>query len=264
MGIPLLRGRFFEEGDVDDAPSVIIVNHAFASKYFGGRDPVGHRIRTWGPDDPWETVVGVVGDVHHSSLEAPAFPETYEPLWQKDIDGSAVVVRSKLPPDSLGPSLRTALRQVDPNLAFSGIETMAQLTAQARAKRRFQTTLLTLFAAMAMLLGAVGINGVLAYTVQQRSAEIGVRLALGASRAGVLGLILLQGLRVAALGLLLGLGGAAVLTRVLSASLFEVSRFDPITFLAVPAVLLLVVIGACLVPALRAASIDPMRTLRAE
>ncbi|MGC2398723.1 MAG: ABC transporter permease [Acidobacteriaceae bacterium] len=264
MGIPLLRGRFFEEGDVDDAPSVIIVNHAFASKYFGGRDPVGHRIRTSGPDDPWETVVGVVGDVHHSSLEAPALPETYEPLWQKDIDGSAVVVRSTLPPDSLGPSLRTALRQVDPNLAFSGIETMAQLTAQARAKRRFQTTLLTLFAAMAMLLGAVGINGVLAYTVQQRSAEIGVRIALGASRAGVLGLILLQGLRVAALGLLLGLGGAAVLTRVLSASLFEVSRFDPITFLAVPAVLLLVVIGACLVPALRAASIDPMRTLRAE
>jgi predicted permease len=264
MGIPVFKGRPFRESDQENAPPVVIVNQAFALEYFANREPLGLRVRLSGPNSPWSTVVGVVGDVRHSSLEAPAPPVLYHALWQGDIDGSAFAVRASLPPDSLVNSLRRALGKADPNLAFSGIETMADLASQATARRRFQTTLLTLFAAMALLLGAVGIYGVLAYSVQQRTAEIGVRMALGASRGGVLGSILYEGLRVASLGLLLGVGGALLLTRLLAASLFEVSPLDWVTYLAVPAVLLLVVIGACLVPACRAAFVDPMQALRAE
>jgi predicted permease len=264
MQIPVLEGRPFGEGDGDGALPVAIVNQAFAHKYFANRNPLGLRVRTSESDSPWKTVVGVVGDVHHSSLEAPAPPVLYEALWQNDIDGSAVVVRSALPPNSMVGLLRKSLGQVDPNLAFSGIETMADLATKATARRRFQTTLFMVFAAMALLLGAVGIYGVLAYSVQRRTAEIGVRIALGASRGRVLGLVLFEGLRMASLGLLLGVGGALVLTRLLAASLFEVSFFDPVTYFAVPALLLVVVAGACVIPGRRAAFVDPMQALRAE
>jgi putative ABC transport system permease protein len=141
---------------------------------------------------------------------------------------------------------------------------MGELVSEAAARRRFQTTLLTAFAGMAMLLGMVGIYGLLAYSVKQRTAEIGVRIALGASRGHVLSMILRQGLQLTIVGLLLGLAGALALTRVLASSLFGVSAFDPVTFAAVPALLLLVTIAACLVPARRAAKVDPMRTLRYE
>ncbi len=266
MDIPLVSGRSFTDDDAPGHPIVAMVNQAFAKKYFGKRDPIGLGIRTSGPPhNPLRTVIGVVGNVHHSSLEAPAAPEVYEPLWQKDIGGGAfVAVRSSLPPDTIAPAIRAALRAIDPNLALSDFQTMGERASQSTARRRFQTTLLTAFSGMAMLLGMVGVYGLLAYSVRQRTAEIGLRIALGASRGRVLGMILRQGVQLTIAGLMLGLAGALALTRVMTSFLYAVSALDPITFAAVPVLLLLVTIAACLVPARRAAKVDPMRTLRYE
>jgi predicted permease len=264
MGIPVVKGRPFTDDDAEGHRVVMIINQAFAKKYFGNRDPVGLGMRTSDSRSPLRTVIGVVGNVHHTSLEADAAPEIYEPLWQADIGGGAFAIRSSLPPDTTATSVRAALRMIDPSLAFAGVQTMGDLISQATAQRRFQTTLLTAFAGTAMLLGMVGIYGLLTYSVKQRTAEIGVRIALGASRGGVLGMILRQGLQLTITGLLLGLAGALALTRVLVASLYGVSAVDPITFAAVPALLLIVAIAACLIPARRAANVDPMRTLRDE
>jgi predicted permease len=265
MGIPVVEGRSLTDYDAQGRPDVVMINQAFAKKYFGTRDPIGLGIRTSGPHNPVRTVVGVVENVRHTSLEAAALPEVYEPLWQTDIGGGAYfAIHSSLPPDGVATSVRSALRAVDPNLAFGEIQTMGKLTSQATARRRFQTTLLTAFAGTAMLLGMVGIYGLLAYSVKQRTAEIGLRIALGASRERVIGMILRQGLQLAIAGLLLGLAGALAFTRVLVSSLYAVSALDPITFAVVPALLLLVTIASCLIPARRAASIDPMHTLRYE
>jgi predicted permease len=264
MGIPLVRGRSFTDNDASGHPAVTMVNQAFATKYFGTRDPVGLGIRS-GPHDPLRTVIGVVGNVHHSSLEAPAAPEMYQPLWQTDLGGGAfVVIRSSLPPDQIASAIRAALSKIDPNLALSDIHTMGELASQSTARRRFQTTLLTAFSGMAMLLGMVGVYGLLAYSVKQRTAEIGLRIALGAPRGRVLGMILRQGFQLFIAGLMLGLAGALALTRILTSFLYGVSALDPITFAAVPVLLLLATIMACLIPARRAASVDPMRTLRYE
>jgi predicted permease len=264
MGIPLVRGRFFTDNDASGHPAVTMVNQAFATKYFGTRDPVGLGIRS-GPHDPLRTVIGVVGNVHHSSLEAPAAPEIYGPLWQTDFGGGAfIVIRSSLPPDNVAAAVRAALRTIDPNLALGDIQTMGELASQSIARRRFQTTLLTAFSGMAMLLGMVGVYGLLAYSVKQRTAEIGLRIALGASRGRVLGMILRQGVQLTIAGLMLGLAGALALTRILTSFLYGVSAIDPVTFAAVPALLLLATIMACLIPARRAANVDPMRTLRYE
>jgi predicted permease len=265
MGIPVAKGRSFTDNDAPGHPIVTMVNEAFAKKYFGNRDPIGLGIRTSGPHNPLRTVIGVVGNVHHTSLESPAAPEVYEPLWQTDIGGGAfVAIRSSLPPDSVATSVRAALRTIDPSLAPGDFPTMEVLASQSTARRRFQTTLLTAFAGMAMLLGMVGVYGLLAYSVKQRTGEIGLRIALGASRGRVLGMILREGIRLTIAGLMLGLAGALALTRVLTSFLYGVSAFDRITFAAVPALLLLVTIVACLVPARRAANVDPMRTLRYE
>jgi predicted permease len=264
MGIPLVRGRSFTDNDASGHPAVTMVNQAFATKYFGTRDPVGLGIRS-GPHDPLRTVIGVVGNVHHSSLETPAAPEMYQPLWQTDLGGGAfVVIRSSLPPDQIASAIRAALSKIDPNLALSDIHTMGELASQSTARRRFQTTLLTAFSGMAMLLGMVGVYGLLAYSVKQRTAEIGLRIALGAPRGRVLGMILRQGFQLFMAGLMLGLAGALALTRILTSFLYGVSALDPITFAAVPVLLLLATIIACLIPARRAANVDPMRTLRYE
>jgi predicted permease len=265
MGIPVVEGRSFTENDAPGHPIVVMVNQAFAQKYFGGRDPVGLGVRTSGPNDPLRTVIGVVGNVRHTNLEAPPPPEVYEPLWQTDIDGSAYfVIRSALPPGTMGTTVRVALRTIDPNLAAGEIQTMGELASQMRARRRFQTTVVTAFAAMAMLLGMVGIFGLLSYSVKQRTAEIGLRIALGASRGRVLGMILRQGILLSGAGLVVGLLGALGFTRVLSSSLYGVSAVDPVTFIAVPILLLLVTVAACLIPARKAANVDPMCSLRYE
>jgi predicted permease len=267
MGIPIVKGRAFADADKAGQPLVIVINQAFEARYFGGREPIGLRMQTSGPGKPWRTIIGVVGNVRQTSLEAAPVPEVYEPLSQtaNDIDGDAsLVVRSSLPPNEVMSDVRVALKAIDPDLALGNLQTMGDLVTAVSAQRRFQTALLSLFAAMAMFLGMVGIYGLLAYSVKERSSEIGIRVALGASRSQVLGMFLRQGLTLTVLGLFIGLTGAWIVTRLLTSLLYGVSALDPITFVAVPGVLLIVAITACLVPAGRATTVDPMNVLRSE
>ncbi len=268
MGTPLLEGRFFTEDDESGHPPVAIINETFAKTYFPGRDSIGQHVRTGSMTNPWRTVVGVIGDVRLSSLEEAAPPQVYEPFQ----GGSAaygdssdyVAVRSVLPAKEVATTVWTILRTMDPNLALTDVHTMGELVSAATARRRFQTILLTVFAAMALFLALVGFYGLVAYSVRQRTTEIGIRIALGASRIQVLGMILRQALQLILAGLLIGLAGALVFTRILTSSLYDVRALDPVTFLAVPVLLLLVTLAASLIPAQRAASVDPMQALRAE
>ncbi len=266
MGISLVEGRSFNEGDITGRLSVVIINEAFAHKYFAGRDPVGLEIRPSATSKTASRVVGVVRNVRHSSLEADPPAELYNPFWQAGGFGShnSIVVRSALSPATTATVVRDALRKIDPDLAMDNLHTMGDLVSEASAQRRFQTSLLAGFAAMAMILGMVGIYGLLAYSVKQRTAEIGVRIALGASRGHVLGMVLRHGLKLSIAGLGLGLVISVLLTGLLSSSLYGVKAFDPMTYAAVPALLLLATIAACLVPARRAASVDPIHALRRE
>ncbi len=261
MSTPLIQGRFLTDDASAGERQSIIVNQAFADAYFSGRNPIGRQISLHFPHPSRYTVVGVVAN-QRSNLEEAAVPQVYHPLGGEPT--AFIAIRSALPPKEVASGVRTILRTVDPNLVFSDFHTMGELISEAAARRRFQTTLLTAFAGMATLLGMVGIYGLLAYSVKQRTAEIGVRIALGASQGHVLRMILRRGLQLTLVGLLLGLAGALALTRVLASSLFGVSALDPITFAAVPALLLLVTIAACFAPARRAAKVDPMRTLRYE
>jgi predicted permease len=261
MNTPLIKGQFFTDDERTGRNQPIIVNQAFADAYFAGRNPIGQQMSLHFPHPSPYTVVGVVAN-QRSTLEESAVPRAYHPFGGQPT--AYFAIRSELPPGKVAAGVRTILRTADPNLTFSDFHTMGELVSEATARRRFQMSLLTAFALMALLLGMVGIYGLLAYSVKQRTAEIGVRIALGASQGHVLRMILRQGIQLTLVGLLLGLAGALVLTRVLASSLFGVSALDPITFAAVPALLLLVTIAACLVPARRAAKVDPMRTLRYE
>jgi predicted permease len=262
MGTPILEGRTFTENELSGGAAVVVINQVFARNYFQGRDPIGQRVRTRLPDAQWKTVVGVVRDIRHSSLEEAAGPQVFEPFWQTD--AAYIAIRSVLPAKEIASTVRSTLHSIDPDLAVADLHTMGELVSQANGRRLFQTTLLSIYAAIALLLALVGFYGLLAYSVKQRTPEIGVRIALGASRGRVLSMVLRQGLQLTIVGLLLGLAGALALTRVLSSSLYGVSALDPITFMGVPVLLLLVTIAACLIPARRAACIDPMRGLRYE
>jgi predicted permease len=262
MGIPLVAGRAFSDYDLSGGPPVIIINQAFAKNYFSGRDPIGRQIFMRQRDFPWRTVVGVIGDVHNVSLEEAAAPQVFEPFWQSD--GAYIAVRSVLPPKELAFAVRSTMRRIDPNLAIADIHTMREVISLANARRLFQTTLLTIFAAIALLLALVGFYGLLAYSVRQRTAEIGVRIALGAPRARVLGMVLRQGFQLAATGLLIGLAGAMAFTRILSSLLYGVRALDYVTFMVVPALLLVVLLPAALIPAWRATGVEPMTALRYE
>ena len=262
MGIPLVAGRAFSDHDPSGGPPVVIINQAFAKIYFAGRDPIGRQIFMRQRDFPFRTVVGVVGDVHNVSVEEAAAPQVFEPFWQSD--AAYIAVRSILPPKELASTVRSTLHGIDPNLAIADIHTMREVISRANARRVFQTTLLTIFAAIALLLALVGFYGLLAYSVRQRTAEIGVRIALGAPRARVLGMVLRQGFQLAAAGLLIGLAGAMAFTRILSSLLYEVSALDSVTFMVVPALLLLVLLPAALIPAWKATGVEPVTALRYE
>lgn len=268
MNMPLIEGRSFTAADATDSPNVVIINQAFAKQYFAARDPIGKWILPNKPDTPGQplknarTVVGVVADVHDWSMETPPQPQLYSPMT--DSGSTYIVIRSVLPPKEVANSATAALHRIDSNLAFTNVHTMQELVSESTARRRFQTVLLGVFAAMALALALVGFYGLLAYAVRQRTAEMGIRIALGASRTHVIQLVFRQGLQLVATGLMLGLAAALVLTRLLTSSLYQVSALDPLTFAAVPALLLLASVAACLIPATRAANADPMSILRSE
>jgi predicted permease len=260
-----LEGRLFDERDSWDQPKVVIVNQAFAKRYFSGRDPLGQVIRLGGP--PWagtDIIVGVISDVKHGTLEETARTEIYTPLWQSLSQNATLAIRASGPVGPLASGMRQAVLSLMPGAPVFDVHTMDELISEAGARRRFQTSLLSIFAAIALALALVGIYGLMTYSVKQRTPELGIRMTLGASRARVLGMVLRQGVGVTAIGVALGIGGALALTRVLEASLYGVKATDPITFYAVPALILLVSAAACLAPAWKATRIDPAIALRYE
>ena len=261
MRIPLIAGRLFTAEEKPGAHTIII-NQSFATKYFAGRDPIGGRISR--QDDPtqWSTVVGVIGDVRHNSLEEPAEPQIYHP--DMEFGGGYIAVRSLLPARSLAASIRTVLHSLDPNLAAGDIQTMGDLESEASAQRRFQTSLLALFAAIALFLALVGLYGLMAYSVSRRTREVGIRMALGAHRSDVLWLVLKKAAFLLAVGLASGLVASWFATRAIQSLLFGVGRHDPITILSVCALLAVSGLLAAMIPTRRAASIDPMQALRTE
>jgi ABC-type antimicrobial peptide transport system permease subunit len=222
-----------------------------------------------GPGSQWAVVRGVVGDVRNRSREVAAAPQMYLSFWQGDADdrpanGADFAIRSVLPPDTVIKEMEAAMHSLDANLALANVGTMSELESDATARRRFQTTLLTVFSVVAMVLAVIGVYGLMAFSVRQRTGEIGLRMALGATRGGVVKLVLREGLTLLASGLGIGLVAALGLTRLLGGFLYEVPVIDPVTYTLVPLLLSAATAIACFVPSLRAASIEPMSALRHE
>jgi predicted permease len=267
MGIPIVRGRGFEPSDATGAP-VALVNEALVARFFKDRDPIGARVKE--PDDsaPWLTIVGVVKDVKQGGINAPAGSELYFLYEQLPRTSSYtpadmnIVLRTTRPLDELSGLIHQTVRSLDAGLPIVNMQTMEDVFGASVSRPRFLTLLLGIFGALALVLAAIGTYGVLSYLVTQRSQEIGIRMALGADRSRVLALILRQGLLLAGTGLLLGGAGAVVAGRLMRTLLFNVSPLDPMTIAAVMAMMTVVALLACVVPALRATRVDPLATLR--
>ena len=265
MGIRLKRGRTFTWADNQNSPPVAIVNEAAARQYWPNADPMGKRVRLDDGSSPvWRQVIGVVGNVRQDGIVKAGRPEVYAPLLQAPVPYLVLTVRTRVEPEALTAAVRHAAMAVDKDQPLFRIQTMQQVVSDSVGGRRFQMALLTLFASVALMLAAVGIYGLTSYSVAQRTHEIGIRMALGAKRGGVLQLILAQGLVLAAAGVALGIGGALILTRFLSSLLFGVSSSDPLTFMAASLLLAAVATVAGFIPAWRAAQADPVVALRYE
>jgi putative ABC transport system permease protein len=266
MHIPLRRGRYLTEQDSANAPPAVLISESLAKKQYPGQDVIGKRVHVGPTDRPWFTVVGVVGDVKQNSLaldEPNAVYLTEAQSWFAD-DTMSVVVRARGDAAALAPAIENAIWSVDKDQALVRVETANELMAAGEAARRFVLILFEAFALVALALAATGIYGVLSGSVAERTREIGVRAALGASRANILGLVLHQGMKMAAVGAGLGLVAAVVSSDALVSLLFGVSRLDPLTYLAVTALLLAVAAAACAIPAARAVAVDPVEALRSE
>ena len=275
MGVPLLKGRTFTERDVFDAPAVAIINETVAKRFFPDEDPIGKRFGMEGRQgqpvghnpaaaSPWTEIVGVVGDTKKLNLKAETIPEIYVPYWQYPMQMPELIVRTSLPVVSAAAQIRNELRSLNKNVPPPRIETMDAMLSDVVAQPRFQTMLLMLFGILALVLAAVGIYSVMAYSVSQRTHELGIRMALGATPRQVLKLVVGRGMVLVLTGTTIGLAAAFVLTRLMSALLFAVGPTDLLTFAAVPVLLAGVALGACLVPARRATRVDPMSALRHE
>jgi len=261
MGIALRAGRDFTKDDTDKTEPAMVISESLARRLFPGGDPVGRQTATGTRE---YRVVGVVGDVRHSSLEKEAEPEMYFPLAQATERSVELVVRTTRTPESLVPEVRRALHAVDADLPVRDFRTLEQVVSQSVSPRRFVTLLLTGFAALALALAALGIYGVISFSVAQRTRELGIRLALGAQAADVLKLVLGQGARLIALGVAIGLLAAFAATRVMQTLVYGVSATDPLTFLAIALLLGGVALLACFIPARRAMKVDPLVALRHE
>jgi putative ABC transport system permease protein len=268
LGVPLLKGRLFS--DADRTTPVLIINQTMAKQYFPNQDPIGKRIQTGDPDPkaPWETVVGVVGDVKYSGLDAAPSPTLYVPYTEKDwagwTRGMSLVVRTSMDPSSVVPGLRQELARLDKDLPLSQVRTMNELIDESVVQQRFRTWLLGVFSALALLLAAVGIYAVISHMVGERTREIGIRMALGATRKEILKLILGQASQLAVIGIFTGIAGALLLTRVMRSLLFSVSTTDPLSFALMCTLLAVIALVAGYVPAIRATRVDPIVALRYE
>ena len=265
MGIPLLRGRTLAEQDGDSQVKVAVVNQVLADRVFPGQDPIDKYILNFGPGNDKIQIVGMVGNVRHVGLETVPRPEIYLPFGQGHWPSVFMVVRSKTSdPLALAAAAQNAVGEVNKDIPLANVRTMQDVIAESVLRRRFVTLLLSVFSGLAMLLAAIGLYGVMSYTVSQRTREIGIRMALGAKKEDVLKLVIGQGMRLAAWGVVVGLVASVALTRLMSVLLFGVSAHDPVTFAAAAVLLAGVALFANYVPARRAAKVDPMVALRYE
>jgi predicted permease len=266
MGIRLLRGRSFGDQDDGKAAAVVVVTDSIARRSWPGQDPIGKRLHLGGPQakNPWLIVVGVVDEMRTRRIEEEPRPTIYRPLSQRSGLALSLALKTQSDPARLRRPLAAAVRAVDPDLPTFGIRPLDDLVAAATASRRFSTQLLTSFAGLALVLAAIGIYGVLAYVVGQRTREIGIRIALGARSGEVVRMVLGQALTLAAVGLGAGLAAAALVTRLLAGLLFEVRPTDPITYTLIAGLLSATVAFAAWRPARRAAMVDPTTALRGD
>jgi putative ABC transport system permease protein len=267
LQIPLLKGRMFNADDEPGTPATVLVNETFARKYFPDEDPIGRRItydRVATAQSVWHTIVGVVGDQRQVAPGKPARPEVFENSRQ-DWDRSGwVVVRTTGDPMAALSTVKSVLKEMDPLIPLGTVRTMREVWRQSMAHEQFVLTLLGTFGALALLLATVGVYGVTAQAARRRTHEIGIRMALGAEARAVMVMMLRRGLTLVGVGLVLGLGGALLATRVLRALLYGIAPTDPVTLAAVVVMLAVAATAACWVPARRATGVDPANTLRTE
>jgi putative ABC transport system permease protein len=278
LGIPLKAGRLFTEQDGQPGGErVVILSEMLARRFWPKGDAIGHRLK-WGgesSDMPWMTIVGIVGDIKQGALDSAIEPQTYEPLMQAVADDlgnpvvrfhaeANVIVRSERPPAAIMGELAAAMRRLDPELAVSNVQPVLEIIDDSVGAQRVSTTILAIFAAVALSLAALGIYGVLANLVVQQTKEIGLRLALGAAASSVRWLVLRRALRLTTIGLAIGLAGALAVTRVMTVLLYEVQPHDAVAFAGASFGLAVLVLLASLVPAWRATRVDPIVALRME
>jgi putative ABC transport system permease protein len=267
MGIGMRRGRTFTEQEVkqlSQGAGVAIINETLARRYFPDEDPLGKRLALPKDGAGWREIIGVAADVKHTGVIDEAAPEVYEPTLRSVSGGYDLVVRSAAPPAQVAGSVRGQFSELDPNLPIFTVRTLEETIALNLARQRFAVALLGAFAAVGLLLAAVGVYGVMAYSVSRRAREIGIRMALGAQASAVMRMVLREGLKLTALGVAIGLPASLAITQLMKGLLYGVSAADPLTFLGVPLLLAIVAMIACWIPARRAAKTDPMRALRQE
>jgi putative ABC transport system permease protein len=265
MDIPLIRGRLLSEQDHAQSPFATVISKTMARRYWPNEDPLGKRINLGNPQtSPWRTIVGIVGDIRNEGLNAEPNPQMYASFTQAPRHSLSLVVRGMGDPMGLVAGVRSSVAGLDRDLPLYNVRTLKQMVAESLGRERFGLLLIAIFAGLALLLAGVGVYGVLAYSVTQRTHEIGVRLALGASRRDVLRLIAGQGMKLVLVGVSIGLLAAFALTRLMTGLLYGVSPTDTVTFVSVSALLAVVALAACYVPARRATKVDPMVALRCE
>jgi putative ABC transport system permease protein len=262
LGIPLLRGRTFTDRDIAKAPMVAIVDQAFVDRHFPTEDPIGQGLDIGNGTEGFYEIVGVVANVHHESLEASAGPTMYVPFSQDVFDAMWILARTNGDPASLSAIARQTLREIDPALPAFGMTPLARVVSDSIAQRRFSMLLLLGFAGVALFLAAVGVYGVVAYSVSQRTQEIGVRMAIGARHLDVIRMVVGGGMKLALAGTGIGLAVALALSRAIRTMVFGVTPFDPVSYVVTALVLLVVAVLACYVPARRATRVDPVDALR--
>jgi putative ABC transport system permease protein len=262
LQIPLLAGRFFDTRDKANAAKVVIINETIARRYFGSAtEAIGKRLSLWHDEKFMREIVGVVGDTKTGSLTGDAGAQIYVPNAQAQYNLMGLVIRTAGDPAAFATTLRHEVQALDKDQPIYNVRTMDDVVASSLGTRRVSMQLFTVFGSAALLLAAVGIYGVMAYSVTQRTQEIGIRMALGAQKSDILRLVVTQGMTLTFIGVIAGLAGAFALTRVISNLLFGVGASDPATFIAISLLLIMVSLIACLLPARRAAKLDPLRAL---